>query len=900
MDNDRELELRIRSAFTTENSAPEDDVIYELVEHARSAYDAGRASGCTHEEADTKVECLINEWLKDTDGLRRLSRHQPAVVPPPTSSPSALSGLSHDLLYAVRRLRRKPRYALLTIMTMALALCAATVLFSITYGVLVKPLPWPNSNRLVVLKETRGGHAPRFGSFTNATYLAWRDGMTTIEDMASYWSGSMTLTGAGEPERIQTVSATASLFHVLGVRASMGATFTEGNESRQVLLISRRLWRERFVSDPRILGRVVQLDGAPHTIVGVMEDALGFPYDKVQAWTPMHVNPAIGGSLSLFDVVAVLRPGATPAGVAAEGAARGRLAPDTGPTTTAIFGGSGPVGVSVASLRNALTGDVRQPLIILLIAVGLLCAVATANIANVQIARAISHRREIAIRAALGASISRISRQLIVENLFVGLLGGAIGLVFASLLHSILPTLLPADFPRISDLSVSLPVVLFALVASVAASVICGAAPALLATRFRITESFREGGISVVGTAKRSLWARARLVIMVLQVSLACLLLVGGSLLARSFVAQLTMDRGYDPSGVLTATIRLPEPQYAQQSRRVVVDAVLQRLMATPGCDSASFTSEMPLTAGGSTAALPMRASEGGFIMIQASPRIVSPQYFSTIGMRVVQGRGFLGSDTMMAPPVAVVNRSFARRYLNDAAVGGRLAMGAGFQDRPSVNATIVGVVDDVKYLGSTESTHPEIYYSYLQLRGGLLQQRLTLLVRTGGNPVDFAPVLRTVVRSVDSSLLPEAVSPLKEKMIPFFAKPRFYAVLLGAFALFAAAVTAVGLFGVLSYVVAQRSREFALRMALGAKRTDVVWRVFRQGVMVTAAGIGIGLLASLALTRYIAAVLYGVMPHDPVTYLIVPLLLFILSTVACCAPALRAARLNPIQLLKE
>lgn len=900
MDNDRELDARIRSAFTAEGSAPEEDVIDELMEHARAAYGAARASGGTHDEANAEVERLIDEWRKCAGGMQRPSTRRPAVVPPPASSPSALSGLRHDLLYAVRRLRREPRYALLTTATMALALCAATVLFSINYGVLVKPLPWPNGDRLVVMKETRGGHAPRFGSFTNATYLAWRDGMTSIEDMAAYETGSMTLTGVGDPERIRTVSTTASLFRVLGVRAGMGATFTEADENRRVLLISRGLWQERFASDPRILGRAVQLDGQPHTIVGVMEDALGYPHSKIQAWAPMRVIPAVGNMISMFDVVAAVRPGATPAGIAAEGAVRGRLAPDTGLTTTAIFGSAGPIGVSVISLRSALTDDVRRPLIILLVAVGLLCIVATANIANVQLARAITRRREIAIRAALGAGSARIGRQLIVENLVIGLLGGAIGLVLASALHRVMPALLPADFPRIADLNVSLPVVFFALGASICASVICGAAPALWATRFHITRSFRQDGISVVGAARGSLRARARLAIMVSQVSLACLLLVGGSLLARSFIAHLTTDRGYDPAGVLTATIRLPEPQYAPESRRAIVDAVLERLAATPGFDSVSFTSEMPLTAGGSTAALPMRAPEGGSIMIQASPRIVSPHYFSTIGMRIVQGRGLLESDTLTAAPVAVVNRSFARRYLHDDALGGMLAMGAGFQDRPNVNATIVGVVDDVKYLGSTEPTHPEIYYSHLQLRGGLLQQRLTLLVRTRAHPADLASVLRTAVREVDPTLLPEAVSPLKEKMLPFLAKPRLYAVLLGSFALFAAAVAAVGLFGVLSYVVAQRSREFALRMALGAKRRDVVSRVFRQGVMVTAIGVGVGLLASLALTRYLGSVLYGVTVHDPITYLIVPLLLFFLAAAACCAPALRAARLDPIQLLKE
>jgi hypothetical protein len=349
----------------------------------------------------------------------------------------------------------------------------------------------------------------------------------------------------------------------------------------------------------------------------------------------------------------------------------------------------------------------------------------------------------------------------------------------------------------------------------------------------------------------------------------------------------------------VTATLSLPGPAYTPERRYGILNEVLRRVTAEHGVACASFTSELPLTPGGSTAAVMMKVPDRGIITVQASPRIVGPQYFSAMGMRILQGRGLADSDTQTAAPVAIINRSFAQKYLGDSAVGATLPMGVGYQDPMDSTATIIGLVDDVRYLSSAEPTHPEIYYSYLQLHRRVTAPVLTLVVRTDGNPADFGPTLRRVIREADRSLALDAVFPMQERMLRYLARPRLYAIVLGGFAAFSMTVAGVGLFGVLSYVVTQRSRELALRKALGAQQIDIIGQVLRQGIAVASFGLGAGLLGSMASARLIAAMLYGVTPHDSITFLTVSIVLLSVAVIACIAPALRAARVDPIQLLK-
>lgn len=891
---------RITAALSEDGHGPDDDVVEELAQHARAMYDAARADRMSDAEARAQVDEQVERWRLDAVRLRHKSRRPPAPEPPPSMPSIPLAGLAQDVRYAFRLLRRQPRFTLLASLTMALGVAATTVLFSVTYGVLMKPLPWPGAERLVLLKETRGGKPPRFNSFSNAAYLAWREKATTIEDIAAWSQRTVTFSGQGNPERIRITAATASLFPVLGARPLIGSLFTasdEVNRNGNVVVISESLWRERFGADPRVLGRSVLLDGHPHTVIGVLPERLAYPDHRSRAWLPFHVPLPVGNYMSMFSAVAKLRPGATPAQAASEGTARGRFVADTGMTTMAIFGGTGPVGVSAVPLKDALTADVRQPLIVLLVAVVLLLVTATANVAGLQLARAATRRREMAIRAALGAGSARVIRQLLAESLLLGMSGAAAGLALTWVLHRIIPTVLPADFPRTDDLGLDVIVIAFALAVSGVASLAFGLIPALRLRRLDLVASLSEDGSAPVGAGVASRVGRARMTIMAGQVAIACVLLIGASLLGRSFLGLLTADRGYDPSGVLTAHLSMPESMYTPERRYEILRRVLERLAATPGVADAAFTSELPLTAGGSTAAFPLRHPSGP-VHVQASPRIVSARSFSALGMRIIAGRSFSEADAETSPPVAVVNRTFANRYLEGAAVGAKLPMGVGYGDFDT-EATVVGVVDDVRHLSSADAPQAELYYSFRQLGGHVVVPVVTLLVRTPGDPAALAGALRTAVREVDGTLVSEAVMSMEDRLLIGLARPRLYTILLGGFACFALVIAAVGLFGVLSYTVAQRSREIAVRSALGARPSQIVGLVVTQGLAIASAGLIVGVGAAIVLARSMSTFLYGVTAHDPFTFIVVPVLLLLVAGIACLVPAHRAAHVDPLRVLR-
>ena len=893
---------RVRAAFTHVSPAPDDDVIEELAQHARAMHEAARADGCSQQEADRRVDAQLDLWRLDPGALHHRSRRLPVVVPPPAASSSRLAGLGQDIRYGARLLRRQPRHALLTILTMALGIGATTVLFSVTYGVLMKPLPWPTADRIVVLKETRGGSAPRFGDFSNAAYLAWRDETSTLENIAAWSQRLVTLTGAGEPERIRITAATASLFPVLGARPLIGSLFEPKDETSPVMVLSERLWRQRFDADPGVLGRAVHLDGELYTVVGVLPDSLAYPDRQARAFVPFAIRPAAGNSLSMFNAIALVRPGVTAAQAIAEGTARGRLAADTGMTTMAIFGSNGPLEIKALPLGEAMTADVRRPLVVLLAAVALLLLTATANVASLQLARATTRTREMAIRAALGAGGARVTRQLLVESLMLGISGGAAGLALTAFLHRLLPALLPADFPRLDALGVDAAVLAFALLVSVGSSMVCGLLPALRARRLNLVDALAEDGTAPVGAGLRSPTARTRMAIMSGQVTIACVLLIGASLLGRTFLALLHADRGYDLTDVWSARLSMPAPMYPAPERRfALVEEILSGLSVIPGANEAAFTSELPLTPGGSTSAfdLKARAADGGIVHVQASPRIVSPRYFSALAIHTVAGRVFSEADTETSEPVVVVNQAFARRYLGDSPLGAKMPM-AGYAppDQAPIETTVVGIVDDVRYVTASVSSMPELFYSHRQLRGRLPVQTVTLLLRASGDRGAAAAALRAVVREADERLVADVV-PLEQRLLTTLARPRLYAVLLGGFAGIALIIAAVGLFGLLSYSLSQRSRELAIRAALGASRVDILRLVLRQGLAVTIAGVVAGVLAAAWLTQALSSELYGVTPHDTLTFVAVPLLLFIVGALACLIPARRAASLDPLRVLR-
>ena len=890
---------RIRSAFGS--TAPEASVVDELAQHAASLYDDLISSGCAPADAELRVGVLIARWVAEAPTLKHRSRRPAAVAPPPTRA-RILQGLAQDVWYALRLLHRQPRFAALVVLTMALGIGATTALFSVTYGVLLKPLPWVDADQLIVVKETRGGRPPRFGSFSNAAYLAWREQPTIIGDLAGWSPRTATLEGAGDPERIRATSVTPSMFRVLGVRALAGSLFTDRDDSAPVVVISESLWRTRFGGSDDAIGRGVQLDGDTYTIVGVLPDAAGYPDRSIRAWLPLRIKPATGNALMMFEAIARLRTGATPAQAADEGTSRGRFAEDTGLTTTAIFGGDGPVGVSASPLAESITGEVQRPLTILLGAVTLLLVIGVTNVTSLQLARASSRRRELAIRSSLGASPARVRRQLIVEHLVLGLVGGAAGTALAWWLERSAPSILPADFPRVTELTLSVPVVMFAAGVTAVTSLVSSLWLSARMGRLALVASLAEDGNAPVGASARSRVARVRFAIVTGQIALAGVLLTGALLLGRSFERLINADRGYDPGLVLSARISTPASRYTPARRSDLLGDMTERLAKLPGVEAAAMSTELPLTPGGSTSGftMPARDGSGGTIQVQASPRIVSSGYFATLGMRVLAGRPLLSTDTSSSEPVVVVNDTFRKRYLGDAAIGARLPMALWGQNQ-SGDATVVGVVEDVRYIGAATPSLAEIYFSHRQLTVGIRPTTAALFVRTTTHSAALGTLVREVIAGSDRSIVPDGVMTLEDRLLASsLARPRLYAILLASFASIALVITGVGLFSALSYTVLQRTRELGVRAALGATGRDLIVLVLRQAVAVGLTGTAIALMVSWLVTRYLGSLLYGVSATDLVTYAAVPIVLFVVTVIACLAPAVRAAKLDPLKALRS
>ena len=833
-------------------------------------------------------------------GLKPAGLHYDSLMP--SQSSSWLSGVLLDGRYAIRLLRRQPRFAALVVLTLALGIGATTALFSVTYGVLIKPLPFSTADRLVVLKETRGGRPPRFGSFSNTAYFAWREQAQTIEEIAAWTPRSATLTGTGNPERIRAANVTASLFRAIGARPIRGALFTDSDETAPVIVISEGLWRQRFGGDEQTIGKAIQVDGELRTIVGVLSDSASYPDRQTRAWLPFRVQPPNGNLLSMFEAIATLRPGVSLDQAVAEGTARGKFAAPTGMTTNAIFGGDGPVGVSARTLTDSLTGDVRRPLFVLLAAVGLLLLVGVTNVAGLQLTRATTRRRELAIRAAIGASAGRVIRQLLIESTVLGLIGGAAGFALAWWLLRAAPSILPADFPRVVDVAVSGPVVLFAILASLITSVGFGVLPALRLRKLNLVASLAEDGVSPSGGRGRTSVARMRLLIVTGQIAVACVLLVAALLLGRSFFALLTTDRGYEPTQTLTARLSLPAPAYTATRRPELLGQIVDRLSAVPGVRAAAFSTELPLTPGGSTSAftMPSRDAAGGTVTIQASPRIVSPQYFAALDLRIMEGRSLADTDTSTSEPVVVVNETFRKRFLGRDALGARLPMALWGQNQEG-DATIVGVTEDVRYIGASTPSLAELYFSFRQLKVGIRPTTAWLLLRSDGDRTGLGGLLQSPVHDADANLVADSIMTLEDRLLASsLARPRLYAMLVASFAILALVVTGVGLFGVLSYSVSQRTRELGVRAALGASRLSLVGLIVRQGIGVALAGVVIGLIAAAWASRFIDTLLFGVTTGDIATYALVPAVVLVVTLLACFSPARRAARLDPIKALRS
>jgi predicted permease len=819
-----------------------------------------------------------------------------------------------DVRYAVRSLTRSRGFTAVALVTIALAVGTTTTLFSIGYGVLSRPLPWPEADRLVRLEERRGGNPGRIPwTISNAAYHAWREHATTIEGLGAWRAHQMTLTGQGDARRLMVTAATPGLFAVLRARPVLGRLFVETAPEAPApdeIILSFGLWQRGFGGRSDAIGRTVQLDGRTLTIVGVMPREFGFPDRETDGWLPMGVIPVPAADgvkrVMIVPALARLRPGVTAAQAAAEGTARVLAGDSIGTAGLALFGSGGPASITAAGAVEVLTAEVRPALIRLIAAVTLLFLAATSSVVLLQIARAAARRREMAVRMAIGAGAGRIARAWLIESLTLGLAGGALGVAAALLAHRALPALLPSGFPRLDDVRLDARVAWFAAAISVAAGMAAGLVPALQTWRSSLTAALGEHGPSGSDTSARSAGRRLRALLMVSQVAVACVLLAGTGLLARSFVALLDADRGYDPHGLLTAVLPLPRQSTFEQRAPMMAD-LEARLSAMPGVTHVAFGNALPfVTTGGFRGVdVPSPSKPGTRIQLQSIVRAVTPAYFGALRLRLAAGRTLDETDSGISRRVIVVNRSFAREYLGPEPVGKLVALGIG----DTRDWEVVGVVDDMRqgsitgtppaaFGGLDAAPQPEAFFASTQWRGPI--EQLIVLVRTTSDPTALAPAVRETLHERDPSLPIDSLMTMDDRVWESLARPRTYAMVLSVFAACALTIAAAGLFGVLSYTTARRTREIGVRSALGASPADIVRLVLREGLAVTLSGIGIGLLLAAVLARSMSTVVYGISTRDLVSFAVPPLLLLLAALAACAAPALRAGRIDPMAALRS
>jgi putative ABC transport system permease protein len=816
-----------------------------------------------------------------------------------------MDALLSDLRYAVRTLVKRPGFAAVTILTLALGIGANTAIFSVVNAVLLRPLPFPSPERLVMVWETAPGNETRSVAPGNLT--DWRGQSRIFEQVAGYSDSNFNLTGGAEPERLAGATVSENFFAALGVAAARGRTFSTEDAARpgeRVAILSDGLWRRRFGSDANLLGRNITLDGKSYTVVGVMPPGFHLPA-TAELWAlgerGVPVPPSLAAQFPDSDfashrdahfvsVVARLKPGATLEQAQAEMSAIAQRLEQEYPETN-----SG-LGVNVIPLHQQVVGRTQTMLWLLVGAVSLVLLIACANVANLLLARTAQREREIAIRMALGAGRLRLIRQTLTESLLLSVVGGAVGLLVALWGVDLFVSLSPGDIPRLGEVGVDARLLGFALVISLVTGIGFGLLPALQSSRLDLNASLKEGGTKATEGRRRR---RTRSLLVVSEIALAQVLLVGAGLLLTSFLRLQSVDPGFNPEQLLTARVALSLTEYSDRSRRAAFyEEALRRLHTVPGVHSAAMVMNLPLS--GST------MNRGFRIEGQAAPRadedvtmdyqVVSPGYFSTMHIPVVRGRALTEADDERAQRVVVINERLARRYWPGAdPTGRRLAIGDPSKEESW--RTIVGVVGDVHHAGLSQPPFPGAYVPYRQ--DSESWSRMSFVVRAAGDPANLAAAVRREFLAIDANQPISHVQPMKELMSASVMRTRFVSTLVSLLALISLALAAVGIYGLMSFSVSERTQEIGIRMALGARTRDILKMVFKQGMTLTLSGVGLGLAAAFALTRVMSSLLYGVSATDPVTFVGISLLLAAVALLACYVPARRATRVDPMVALR-
>ncbi len=798
--------------------------------------------------------------------------------------------LLQDIRYALRQLAARPGFTAVVILTLALGIGANTAIFGVVNAVLLRPLPYPAAERLTVLWGTRGGQSQTVVSIPDVQ--DWRARNHSFEDIGIVRQQSVNLTGAEAPDRLSGDFVTASTLALLGAHTAIGRIFTDSETAvgsgQPVAVLSWAAWQGRFGGDSTILGRTLTLNGRPHVVIGVTARDFQDAFGPVEVWLPITSAPnATWFTRANPNVWALgrLKPGITASQAQRDLSA---ISADLALQFPATNAGAG---ASVVSLRANAVGQVRPVLLIVLAFVGVVLLIACANVANLQLTRAVARRRELSLRAALGASRSRIARQLLTESLLLSVLGGAAGVMLARWAIVGLLALVPGGLPVYGDVTVDSVVLTFCAGVTILAGLLFGAAPAWHAVRANLGQilTLRSGDGAVGGRMD------LRHVFVAVQLALAIVLLVGAGLLTRSLLALQRVQPGFDATRLLTAEFRLPAVKYGTpEAIAGFMTRAAGAIRAVHGVRAAALVTAVPLSGNwGGVTYLPVGQTEpepGA----TPSARVngVTDGFFSTMRIPVLQGRDFDDHDRADAPPVAIVNAELARRsWPGQSALGQRLQVWT----PQLVVVTIVGVVGDIKHLTLSEPPEPQIYYPMAQ-NPGIFS---SIVARTDGDPMALAPALRSAIWSVDPDQPVWRLRSMESIVGRDVAAPQFTMRLTLAFALLALLLAAVGVYGVMTYAVVQRTREVGIRMALGARRQQVVGLVLGRGLRVVGVAVVAGLAVAFGLAPLIRAQLFGVTAADPVTFIAVPVLLAGVALLACYLPARRAARVDPMVALR-
>jgi putative ABC transport system permease protein len=818
--------------------------------------------------------------------------------------------LVQDVRYALATMRRNRGFAAAAVLTLALGIGATTAVFSVVDGVLLRPLPYPSAERLVRLSEEHPGAASplRQPMLSNLTYYAWSAGSRALEHFAAYRFQQYTVGLAGGAARVTGSAVTPSLLTLLGQTPAVGRLFHEGEGAEgndRFVVLSDRGWRELFAADPAVIGRGLTVDGKPAQVIGVTRPGFSFPDRDALMWTPMEVlrpspDAVAGrrGRMNVINALARLRPEATAAQAEAEGtaAARGTIRPMA---ANLLFGVGGPPVAHVRGVVAEMTARVRPALLVL--AAGVLCVllIVCANVANLFLSRGVARQRELAVRAAIGASRGRLGRQLLTESAVVAAIGGALGIALARLLVGATPLVAARNFPRLAEVVVDGRVVGFAVVATVLTALASGLVPALRGARCSLSASLHGGDGASAGGFRGPAASRLRDALLASEAAFAVMLIVAAVLLARSFVRLVNVDAGYSADHVLAAEIFVPAGDAPDKAdaMRATVDAVVHRTRALPGVIAAGAANMMPLDSATQIAGFPVPWDPGDGRPASARALIytVTPGYAEALRLRLAQGRLFQEADVASAIRPWIVNEEFARLYLPPSPVGYRWTVPLE-PPAPPQTREIVGVVANVLKNGNDSTPQPEVYT--LPAPPGRFFGRFEVVARTATDPAASAPAVRQIVREVDPNAAVETVT-LAQRLSDSFDEPRFGMTVLIGFSALAALLASIGLYGVLSYSVTERRRELGVRAALGASRSALVRLVVGEGLRSTALGIGLGLVAAAAVTRWMRAALFGVAPLDPVSFAIAPIVLVPVALLACLLPASRAASADPAEVLR-